>query len=219
MYKIQDKATDKGFVFIRIKKGMYGLKQAAILAYDQLKAVLKPHGYFPVEGTVGLWQHVSKPTRFCLCVDDFGVKYFKKEDAEHLLNAIGSKYNYTVDWGGTNYCGLNIDWHYEKGYVDIYMLQYVSKALKRLQHRPTTTPQYSPHAHTPIVYGMNNTQQFTADKDTSPLLTPKETKYIQSVTGTFLYYGRGIDYTILPAIYEIAAQQAHPTKHTMAKAN
>ena len=97
MYNIQDKATDKGFIYIRIKKGMYGLKQAAVLAYDQLKAVLKPYGYSPVKGTVGLWQHETRQIRFCLCVDDFGIKYFRKQDAEHLLQAIGSKYKYTVD--------------------------------------------------------------------------------------------------------------------------
>ena len=97
------------------------------------------------------------------------------------------------------------------------MDDYVKKALKRLQHTPTTTPQYSPHAHTPINYGLNKSPQYATPPDASPLLSPKETKYIQSVTGSFLYYGRGIDYTILPAINEIAAQQAHPTKQTQIK--
>ena len=154
LYNIQDKVTDNGFVYVRIKKGMYGLKQAAILAYEQLKSVLEPHGYFPVNGTVGLWKHETRPTKFCLCVDDFGIKYFSKQDAEPLLKAIGSKFQYTVDWSGKNYCGLHIDWQYEKGYVDVSMQDYVAKALQRLQHTPPTSPQYSPHAHAPITYGL-----------------------------------------------------------------
>ena len=69
-----------------IQKGMYGLKQAAILAYKQLVKNLKQYGYEPIEGTTGLWHHESRPTKFALCVDDFGVKYFSKDDAEHLIN-------------------------------------------------------------------------------------------------------------------------------------
>ena len=36
-YQLQKKVTSDTCIYIRIKKGMYGLKQAAILAYDQLK--------------------------------------------------------------------------------------------------------------------------------------------------------------------------------------
>ena len=61
---------------MEIKKGMYGLKKAAILAYDYIKEHLKKIGYHPVQGTVGLWTHDTRNIQFCLCVDDFGVKYF-----------------------------------------------------------------------------------------------------------------------------------------------
>ena len=88
---------------------MYGLKQAAILAYDNLQQCLKPFGYTPVIGTVGVWQHDTIPTKFCLCVDDFEIKYHSKSDAQHLLNAIGTHYKYTSDWTGCNYCGLTLD--------------------------------------------------------------------------------------------------------------
>ena len=53
-YNLQDKVTTHGYIYIRIKKGMYGLKQAAILAYDNLQKNLKPFGYSPVVGTVGI---------------------------------------------------------------------------------------------------------------------------------------------------------------------
>ena len=35
---------------------------------------------------------------FCLCVDDFGVYYQFKEDANHLLHILETQYSYTVDW-------------------------------------------------------------------------------------------------------------------------
>ena len=107
-YNINSIATSDGFVYVRIDKGMYGLRNAAILAYDNLKANLAKHGYFPVPGTTGIWTHNTRRTRFCVCVDDFGVKYFTIDDIEHLLHAIGCYYKHTVDWGGNHYCGLTL---------------------------------------------------------------------------------------------------------------
>ena len=197
---------------------MYGLKQAAILAYDNLQANLKPFGYAPVIGTVGIWQYSTRPTTFCLCVDDFGIKYYTKQDAQYLLDSIGSEYKYTCDWTGSNYCGLTLEWNYEKGYIDISMPGYVKKTLKRLQYTPKVSPQYSSHAHIPIVYATKITRQYATAPDTSPLLNPKDTKYIQSVTGSFLYYRRILEQTILPALNKIASEQSKPTQNTMTKA-
>ena len=73
-YNLDQKVAKDGYIYICIKKGMYGLKQAAILAYEQLKKVLLPYGYSPVVGTVGLWQHNTRPIKFCLCVDYFGIE-------------------------------------------------------------------------------------------------------------------------------------------------
>ena len=97
------------------------------------------------------------------------------------------------------------------------MPQYVPKSLKRLQHVPNIYPQYSPHRHNPIKYGQKGIQQFANSPDDTPKLSPMDTKHIQSITGSFLYYGRAIDYTILPALNEIASAQAQPTKRMQEK--
>ena len=131
---------------------MYGLNTATLLAYTQLVNTLKDFGYQPIPGTMGLWKHATRPISFCLCVDDFGVKYQNKEDVTHLLNALGSKYKYSVDWSGSNYCGLHMKWNYDKRYVDISMPGYIIVALTRLQYIPSKYPQYSPHFHQPIRY-------------------------------------------------------------------
>ena len=72
--------TPDRHIYIKIKKGMYDFKQAAILAYIHLKETLAPHGYTPVGGTVGSWKHATRSTKFCLCVDDFGTKHYSKAD-------------------------------------------------------------------------------------------------------------------------------------------
>ena len=69
-YNLRTLMTHDKYIYIKIKKGMYGLKQAAVLAYQQLVKNLGQHGYYPADMTNGIWRHVSRRTRFCLCVDD-----------------------------------------------------------------------------------------------------------------------------------------------------
>jgi hypothetical protein len=59
--------------------------------------------------------------------------------------------------------------------------------------------------------------QYTEDIDTSALLPNKDKKFIQEVIGTFLYYARCIDSTMLAVLGSIATQQANPTGNTMKK--
>ena len=212
-YHLDSKVTHDGWIYIKIQKGMPGLKQAAILAYKHLKNCLEPFGYEPIPGTVGMWHHKTRPTKFCLCVDDFGIKFWSKEDADHLCNSIGANFRYTVDKEGKDYCGLHLDWNYKRGYVDISMPKSIPDALKKLNHSPKIFPQYSPHKHTPIIYGKKGSQQM-ANKDKSQYLPKSDIKYIQSVAGTFLYNARALNYTMLPALNEISSTQAKPTQYT-----
>ena len=53
-YNLQQYVTPDGWVFFEIRKGMYGLPQAGVLAHAKLKSVLAPHGYAPTKNTPGL---------------------------------------------------------------------------------------------------------------------------------------------------------------------
>ena len=101
-----------GYVYFEVRRGMYGLKEAGIIAFNQLVAKLAPYGYSPMKYTPGLWKHNTRKTTFALCVDDFGVKYFCKDDALHLINAVKDEYEVTIDWEGKLYCGLNLDYRF-----------------------------------------------------------------------------------------------------------
>ena len=102
-YNIDEIVAEDKFVYVRNKKGLYGLKQTAILAFDQLVKHLEPYGYYPLPNTMGMWKHKTKKTIFCLCVDDFGVKTFSQEDSDHLINALKKFYKITIDPEGRNY--------------------------------------------------------------------------------------------------------------------
>jgi hypothetical protein len=52
-YNIKAVAVD-GWVYIEIRKGMYGLIQAGLLANQILQKLLSPFGYYPSHHTHGL---------------------------------------------------------------------------------------------------------------------------------------------------------------------
>ena len=176
-----------GYVYIKIKKGMYGLKQSAILAYKHLSFFLNGADYSRIIRTLGLWKHLTKQTIFCLCVDDFGVKYYTFHNLSHLKSSIEQQYTCKIDYSGKNFLGFTLDWHYDKGYVDLSMPCYVKNALQKLQHEIGVYPQYSPHPFVVQKWTIKGDRQYSRQPDTTPFLTPKQMLYIQIVVGTFLY--------------------------------
>jgi hypothetical protein len=100
-YKLQEKATKNGSIYIRAKRGMYGLPQSGLLANKLLKKRLNKQGYRQSKLVPGHWKHDTRPIQFTLVVDDFGVKYVGKEHAQHLKNTLEQHYKLTCDWPGT----------------------------------------------------------------------------------------------------------------------
>jgi hypothetical protein len=96
-YNLGALAVD-GWVYTEIRKGMYGLKQAGLLANQLLQTRLAPFGYYPARHTPGLWLHKMRPIAFSLVVDDFAVKYVGKQHADHLRNTLLKSYELTTDW-------------------------------------------------------------------------------------------------------------------------
>eukprot|EP00957_Ditylum_brightwellii_P206537 15348904-Ditylum_brightwellii.AAC.1 len=90
----------------------------------------------------------------------------------------------------------------------------VPKSLKKFQHAIPVKPQYAPHKWNQPKYGQRI--QYAPPPDASDSLDKKATQEIQAIVGTFLYYGRTIDSTILPTLNKISADQAKPTTN-MAK--
>ena len=149
-------------------------------------------------------------------MDDFGIKYERDEDAQHLIDSLTPHYKITINQDGTRFIGLTFSWDYTKREVDVSMPGYVDKALIRFNHQRPSKPQHQPHPHLPIVYGAK--QQTSQPEDTSPKLNKEQTKFVQEVTGVFLYYARAVDSTMsLVALSAIAAEQGNPTENTLAK--
>jgi hypothetical protein len=213
-YNLLDIVDSKGFVMIRVEKGMYGLPYAGIIAQQLLEKRLRAHGYTQSDKTPGFWRHESRPICFSLIVDDFGVKYVGKEHAEHLIKVLEEFYVVEKDWEGKKYCGITLDWDYDRREVHCSMPGYCSEALVRFRHEMRKIMD-QPHEHAVPVYGAKI--QYAKGPDTTAKLGPEDKLFIQQVTGTFLYYARAVDSTMLVALSAIASDQASPTKNTMRK--
>jgi hypothetical protein len=142
-YNLNAIAVD-GWVYIEIRKGMYGLKQACLLANQLLQNRLAPFGYYPARHTPGLWLHKTWPISFTLVVDDFTVKYVSKNHAEHLQNAFLQTYELTTSWTSKVYSGMILKWDYNKRTCDISMPGYASNVLSKFQHDYPKHPQHTP---------------------------------------------------------------------------
>jgi len=89
--------VSNGYVYVEIGKGMYGLPQAGKIANDRLIKHLAEHGYEQAQHTHGLFTHKTNGVVFTLVVNDFGVKYVGRENAEHLMASLREIYSITAD--------------------------------------------------------------------------------------------------------------------------
>lgn len=201
-YQLMD-IVHNGHVLVEIRKGMYGLPQAGIIANTRLVKHLATFGYHQAEHTPGLFSHETRPISFCLVVDDFGIKHVGEERGKHLLDCLETIYTITTDWAGTKYCGLTLAWDYINRTCDISMPQYVEKALKRFHHLAPSKPQHAPHAWTAPAYGKHPQQSTPLDE--SPALNQRQTTRLQEIVGVLLYYARAVDNTMLVALSAIAS--------------
>ena len=211
-YKLHD-IVHNGKVYMEIRRGMYGLPQAGILAEKQLICFLGRYGYAPVHHTPGLWRHTWRPISFCLVVDDFGVKYIGKEHTDHLIQCLRNHYQeIDIDWNGNRFCGVHLDWDYNQRTCSLSMPSYVTNALHKFQHPTPQKTQDSPYPATAKQYGVK--VQLTNPIDTTARLPPHEIKRLQQIIGTFLFYARAVDPTLLTALSELSSAQATATAAT-----
>ncbi len=106
-YNLHKLALDV-WVYIEMRRAVWGLPQAGILANKQLRRKLAPFGYYESTNTPGLWWHESRPLTFTLIGDNFGVKFVNKADVDHLISSIKKMYTLTEDWMGNLYCGITL---------------------------------------------------------------------------------------------------------------
>ena len=113
-----------------------------------------------------------------------------------------------IDWSGSKYIGFNLKFDTINRSVNLSMPGYIEKVLTRfaptLQHGAD-----SPALYIPPTYGAKTQKPCS---DSTVLLDAHQRTRIQGIVGSLLFYARGVDPTILPAVNMIASLQASPTQ-------
>ena len=201
-----------GFIYARVNKAWYGLKQAGRIAHDDLVAHLAKAGYKKNDIIEGYFRHEDRDIDFTLVVDDFLIKYTDDRDLEHLQETIGAHYKFKVDLTAHQYVGINLKWNYNKRTVRLSMDGYVRQALMELEHEAPNAPHHSPSRYTLPKYGSR--VQY-AKVDESAVLTKDKVTFVQRAIGKLLYYARAVDPTMLHAINDISLSAAKGTEATL----
>ena len=211
MYELEQYIINEHILFC-VTKGMYGLPQAGKLAQDRLCAHLASFGYVQAANVPCLFQHESNGVTFTLVVDDFGVKYHSRDAAEHLIKCLQDLYKLKVDWSGSTYLGITIAFDAAAHSVALSMPGYIQKLLQRFTRRGKQSQAKSPAVYVPW-YPRSGPQY--VEPDESPPLTASEVTEVQEIVGCFLWYGRVIDSTFLPAVNAINSEMVDPTQRLL----
>lgn len=207
-----DSLVVHGYVYTRINRAWYGLSQSGKIAHDDLVEHLGKYGYIPAGLIDGLFVHKTRDISFTLVVDDFGIKYQRKEDVEHLIKAMREKYTFKVDYDAKQYIGVHLDWVYTRREVKCSMKGYVKQALTELEHELTSNRHQG--APSQIVRPEYGAKIQYVKEDASTPINNKRIKRIQRIIGKFLYYARAIDNTILHALNDIATMVSKAITNT-----
>jgi hypothetical protein len=116
---------------------------------------------------------------------------------------------------GDLYCGIQLDWDYEKQMVDISMPGSIKKKLQEYVHIMPKRVQTCPYSPEPKRFGTK--AQALLPPDASPTLDTKGIACVQKVVGSILYYARAFNMMVLKALNPIAVEQTKAAKQTMAQ--
>jgi hypothetical protein len=121
-----------------------------------------------------------------LVVNDIGVRYTSRADADHFKATLETAYQVSTDWTGSQYCGLTfLQWDYTAHTRDVSMPGYIESALHRFQHPMPATPELSPHPVQKPNYGAKTQNAMLPDATTA--LDATEKQRVLEVLGMLLF--------------------------------
>ena len=100
----------------------------------------------------GIWKHQAWNIQFVLVVDDFGIKYIKEANLNHLVSSPEKHYDVTVDKEGQENMKIKLVLDYQNGKVHVSMQPYLQKALCQFDNVVPSKCQDSSHPHNPFKY-------------------------------------------------------------------
>ena len=210
-----DQYVTKDVVYFQVNKGMYGLKQAGLLANDRIVEHLAKYDYIQSKYVPCLFVSKDKSTAFCLIVDDLLIKA-NNSNRERLYACLRVLYEITTDDTGSKYINIEMRRDRSAGTIACAMKGYMDKVITRFDNWAGTRSAKSPGIYQPPSYGIK--QQFTAPEDHSKPLSPADINTLQQLIGSVLYYTRAIDPTYMHEVNKLGSEQASATESILPQA-
>ena len=108
-------------------------------------------------------------------VDNFGIKYIKKDDLDHLIRMLEKYYDVAVDLDGKEFVKIELDWDYENKRVHLSMAPYLQKALQQFDNLVPTHRHDSPYPH---IEPKKGAKQQYSEYDTSAPVGKDKQKHV-----------------------------------------
>lgn len=193
-------------VLVEIYGNMYGLVNAAYVAQKDLVSLLSSNGFVETK-TPQLYKHISRNIQFSLVVDDFGVKYNDKTDADYLIQILQKEYELTIDWVGKLYLGMTIDLDRsnKEHTITLSMPGYIQRLLHRLDLGP-----YKTNTNSPMQYNSHWNKE-EINPENNDYICAEKVHLLKMGVGGFLYYARAIGYDYMTTVCKFSSKQAKPT--------
>ena len=99
-YNLHDKVTSDGYIHIKIEKRHVWLEISCHPCIRQLNQEPKTAWLYTNSWYSWMWKYETRQTHICVCINDFGIEYYSKDDITHFFSALKPTYEYTVDWEG-----------------------------------------------------------------------------------------------------------------------
>ena len=142
-----------GWVFFEVIHGAYGLTQLGKIVNDLLRQRLNNTGSQDINNA-GAVVHTWRPIQSVLIVDNFGLKYVGKQNADNLLSILNKFYKMSEDWEGIFLRGSTSPVIMPRNSDRTCSMDgYIRDLLFQEGHTPSSKPHYSPHKHRDIIYG------------------------------------------------------------------
>jgi len=199
-----------GRLLLKLKRSIYGMKQAGHISQRNLIKILEGNGYAGSDYNC-ICANTEKTVTFVTHLDDFGVGYKNKRHIEKLIEVLkGAGYTITVDWEGKKICGFEIE--LVKG-VQVAMT--IKKTIERtrfgrLKHRDC------PYLISEMSFAKVQLEQQT---DEPSMLDEKQKTLLQEKVGLLRYIAGAVFVRLELAVGKIAANKSKPTVALMEQAD
>ena len=115
------------------------------------------------------------------------------------------------------YCGTTLKWDYRQQTCKLSIPRYVQQAINKFQYG-IKSPNKATDAPQPYKATKKQGLPMTPPTDDGAKLSPQAIKHLQQIVGTFLFYSRALDPTMLTALSIITMEQTQGTQTTREKA-